>query len=77
MQSLTKDRTSSAIEFQTELHGESTLSLPPEVVERLPKSGRATVVRLVQDDADDQERRQAVANRRSLTMAEPPPAADP
>jgi transaldolase len=37
------------IEFQTELAGQSSLSLPPEVVAQLPKSGRATVVVLVQD----------------------------
>jgi hypothetical protein len=43
----------SPIEFQTELHGESSLQLPPEVVEQLPKSGRATVVLLVEDDSDD------------------------
>jgi hypothetical protein len=43
----------SSIEFQTELHGESSLQLPPEVVERLPKSGRAKVVLFVQDDAND------------------------
>lgn len=49
----------STIEFETELHGKSELALPPEVVERLPKSGRATVVLLVHDDQDDQEWRQA------------------
>jgi hypothetical protein len=48
-----------SIEFETELHGESSLPLPPEVVERLPKSGRATVVLLVQDDRDDDEWRRA------------------
>jgi hypothetical protein len=43
------------IEFETELRGESTLPLPPDVAARLPKTGRATVVLLVQDDADDAE----------------------
>lgn len=43
----------SSIEFQTELHGESSLPLPPEIIAQLPKSGRATVVLLVQDDDDD------------------------
>jgi hypothetical protein len=47
------DNNMSPIEFQTELHGESSLQLPPEVVEQLPKSGRATVVLLVEDDSDD------------------------
>ena len=42
----------SPIEFQTDLTGESSLSLPPEVVAQLPKSGRATVVVLVQDAED-------------------------
>ena len=41
------------IEF--ELRGESRLPLPPDAAQRLPKSGRASVVLLVQDDADDQD----------------------
>ncbi|MEX2316750.1 MAG: hypothetical protein WD669_06340 [Pirellulales bacterium] len=45
----------SSIEFETELRGDSVLTLPPEVVAQLPKSGRATVVVLVQDDPEDQE----------------------
>jgi len=45
-----------AIEFQTELTGESSLTLPPEVLAQLPKSGRATVVVLVQDAEDAQWR---------------------
>ena len=49
----------SSIEFQTDLHGESSLPLPPEVVAQLPKSGRATVVLLVQDDPNDAEWRRA------------------
>jgi hypothetical protein len=49
----------SSIEFQTELHGESSLPLPPEVVAQLPKSGRATVVLLVQDDPNDADWRRA------------------
>lgn len=40
------------IEFQTELTGDSSLSLPPEVVAQLPRSGWATVVLLVQDAED-------------------------
>jgi hypothetical protein len=35
------------------------LVLPPEVIERLPKSGRATVVLLVQGDEEDQQWSQA------------------
>jgi hypothetical protein len=53
---LTYDISMSAIEFEAELHGEPVLAIPPDVAARLPKSGRATVVVLVQDD--DQEDRQ-------------------
>jgi hypothetical protein len=42
------------IEFQTELTGLPNLALPPEVAAQLPKSGRATVVVLV-EDAEDAE----------------------
>jgi hypothetical protein len=49
----------SAIEFETELHGEPTLAVPPDVVARLPKPGRATVIVLVEDDAEDQSWRAA------------------
>ena len=49
----------SSIEFETELRGEPILALPPDVVARLPKSGRATVVVLVQDDREDHEWRSA------------------
>ena len=49
----------SSIEFETELRGEPILAIPPEVAARLPKSGRATVVVLVQDDQEDQEWRAA------------------
>jgi adenylate kinase len=49
----------SLIEFETELHGQSSLPLPPEVVERLPKSGRATVVFVIQDDPEDVEWRRS------------------
>jgi hypothetical protein len=49
----------SSIEFETELRGDRTLILPPEVAERLPKSGRVMVVVLVPDDQDDQEWRRA------------------
>ncbi|MGD9634885.1 MAG: hypothetical protein AB7G28_19925 [Pirellulales bacterium] len=49
----TYDINMTPIEFQTELHGESSLPLPPEVVAQLPKSGRAKVVLLLQDDPAD------------------------
>ena len=50
------------IEFQTELTGEPSLPLPPEVAAQLPKSGRATVVVLVQD-AEDAEWRAAASEQ--------------
>jgi hypothetical protein len=49
----------SSIEFETELRGEPTLTLPSDVIARLPKSGRATIVVHVQDDAEDSEWRKA------------------
>ena len=49
----------SSIEFETELRGEPTLPLPPEVVAKLPKSGRAKVLVLVEDDLEDDQWRRA------------------
>jgi hypothetical protein len=49
----------SAIEFETELKGESALLLPPDVAARLPKSGRAKVVLLIQNEGEDDEWRRA------------------
>jgi hypothetical protein len=49
----------STIEFEIELRGEPTLRLPPDVLAQLPKSGRAKVVVLVQDDLEDGEWRRA------------------
>jgi hypothetical protein len=49
----------SSIEFETELRGDSILPIPPEVIERLPKSGRATVIVHIQDDPEDEEWRKA------------------
>jgi hypothetical protein len=42
----------SPIQFQTELTGASSLSLPPEVLAQLPRTGQATVVLLVRDGED-------------------------
>jgi hypothetical protein len=47
------------IEFETELNGSQTLSLPPEVAEALPSSGKATVVVVVDLDPEDASWRQA------------------
>jgi hypothetical protein len=49
----------SMIEFETELRGEAVLALPPEVIAQLPKSGRATVVMLLQGDHEDDDWRKA------------------
>ena len=50
---VTYDTNMGPLEFETELHGEPVLAIPPDVAAQLPKSGRATVVVHVQ--ADDQE----------------------
>jgi hypothetical protein len=52
-----------ALEFETELHGETELHIPPQVAARLPDSGKARVILLVEDDADDTEWRQAAYER--------------
>jgi hypothetical protein len=43
----------STIRFETELHGEASLPLPPEVASQLPKSGCATVILVVGEDEED------------------------
>lgn len=49
------DTNMTSIEFQTELHGESSLPLPPEVIAQLPKTGHARVVLLVESGSSDAE----------------------
>jgi hypothetical protein len=39
-----------AIEFTTELTGSGALSIPKEIAARLPKTGRARVIVLTEDD---------------------------
>jgi hypothetical protein len=46
-----------AIEFETELQGEPFLSIPQEIAAKLPKSGHAKVIVLL--DPEDQEWRRA------------------
>jgi hypothetical protein len=41
------------IEFETELTGSTTLSMPPEIAAALPAEGKATVVVFVDIDPDD------------------------
>jgi hypothetical protein len=47
------------IQFETELRGEPALVLPPEVLAKLPKSGRAKVLVLVEVDQGDDDWRRA------------------
>ena len=47
------------IEFETELKGKNSISIPQEIVEQLPASGKAKVIFLVQDGDKDAEWRQA------------------
>ena len=48
-----------AVEFTTELSASPILSVPKEAAAQLPKSGRARVIVLTGDDADDDEWRKA------------------
>jgi hypothetical protein len=48
-----------AVEFTTELKGESVLRIPNEIAARLPKSGRARIIVLTNDDSEDAEWRAA------------------
>jgi len=41
------------LEFETELTGSRTLSIPPEIAAALPSTGKATVVVLVEMDPED------------------------
>jgi hypothetical protein len=47
------------IEFETELTGSQTLSLPPEIAAALPSKGKATIVVFVNMDPEDTEWRKA------------------
>ncbi|MBI2927791.1 MAG: hypothetical protein HYY24_19025 [Verrucomicrobia bacterium] len=42
-----------AIEFETELHGQTSLAIPAEVAAQLPDSGRAKVILLLKEDEED------------------------
>jgi len=48
-----------AVEFTTELNGSSLLAIPEEVARQLPAAGRARVIVLTADDADDADWRLA------------------
>jgi transaldolase len=42
-----------AIEFTTELNGASTLTVPKDLADQLPKTGRARVIVLTEMDAEE------------------------
>ena len=42
-----------AVEFTAELNGAATLTIPPEVAEQLPKTGRARVIVLTDSESAD------------------------
>jgi len=47
------------MEFETELTGSRTLTIPPEIAAGLPSEGKATVVVLVEMDPEDAAWRRA------------------
>ncbi len=48
-----------ALEFTTNLSGESVLAIPRDIAAQLPKEGRARVLVLVDDDSEDAQWRRA------------------
>jgi len=48
-----------ALEFTTDLSGESVLAIPRDIAAQLPKEGRARVLVLVDDDSEDTQWRRA------------------
>jgi len=48
-----------AVEFTTELSGAAALQIPLEAAAQLPKAGKARVIVLTDEDADDAEWRAA------------------
>ena len=48
-----------ALEFTTNLSGDSVLSIPKDVADQLPKEGRARVLLLVDDDTEDTQWRRS------------------
>jgi hypothetical protein len=48
-----------AVEFTTELGSAAVIAIPPDVVAQLPKAGKARVIILIGDDAEDVEWREA------------------
>ena len=48
-----------AVEFTTRLRGSNTLEIPSEVAAVLPKSGKARIIVLTEQDVDDAQWRMA------------------
>ncbi|HUB26535.1 MAG TPA: hypothetical protein VL992_14005 [Tepidisphaeraceae bacterium] len=44
-----------ALEFTTELSGATVLAIPQEIASQLPKTGKARIIVLTEDDAGDRE----------------------
>jgi hypothetical protein len=49
-----------AVEFTTELSGAAVLPIPREIAAQLPKSGKARVIVLTEEDADEPDWRAGV-----------------
>jgi len=52
-----------AVEFETELKGRQKLSIPQEVAAQLPETGKARVILLLEEDAEDVQWRRAAYER--------------
>ena len=52
-----------AVEFQTQLSGKRDLRIPREAAAQLPDTGRARVIVIVEEDAEDAQWRQAAYER--------------
>ncbi len=51
------------VEFETELSGDQTLSIPPEIASALPRKGKATVLVCVDMDPEDVAWREAACDQ--------------
>lgn len=42
-----------AVEFEIQFHGDKTLAIPKDMAERLPRTGKARVIVLFEQDPED------------------------
>jgi len=63
-----------AVEFTTQLSGSNVLRIPSEVAAALPKSGKARIIVLTDQDADDAQWR--MASYEQFMRNDPPVDAD-